>query len=147
MRITMEADYAIRILYHLAKENARCDSVTLAEQLGIPQRYCLKILHALSTERLVRSYPGKGGGCELAVSPSSVTLRRIIETIDGPIRLSRCQSDEVNCTRVQNKEHCMFHHIFAELGQQLCERLDRISLADVVNPKNTVDDVLKKIQF
>ena len=134
MRITMEADYAIRILYHLSKENMRCDSGAMAEKLGIPKR-------------LVYSYPGKGGGYELAVSPASVTLRRIIELIDGPICLSRCQSDEVNCTRVQNKEHCMFHCIFAQLGNKLCEKLDRITLSDIINPENTVDDVLKKIQF
>ena len=147
MRITMEADYAIRILYHLSKENMRCDSGAMAEKLGIPKRYCLKILHALSCAGLVCSYPGKGGGYELAVSPALVTLRRIIELIDGPICLSRCQSDEVNCTRVQNKEHCMFHCIFAQLGKQLCEKLDRITLSDVINPENTTNEVLKKIQF
>ncbi len=38
MRITMEADYAIRILYHLSKENMRCDSGAMAEKLGIPKR-------------------------------------------------------------------------------------------------------------
>ena len=34
MRITMEADYAIRILYHLSKENMRCDSGAMAEKLS-----------------------------------------------------------------------------------------------------------------
>ena len=40
----------------------------------------------------------------------------------------------------------MFHRIFAQLGNKLCEKLDRITLSDIINPENTTNDVLKKIQ-
>ena len=44
MHITQEADYAVRIVYCLAREARRMDARTISEQMAISLRFSLKIL-------------------------------------------------------------------------------------------------------
>ena len=146
MRITMETDYAIRILFYLCKKNTRCDSTDMVQQLGIPPRYCLKILRRLSAAGMIRSYPGKGGGYEPYKAPCDITLKDIVALFEGPIQLSRCQDEAFDCTRVSDRECCVFHRIFAVLGEQIAQKLDRITLAAVTDHTRSINEILSLIQ-
>ena len=44
MRITHEADYAVRIVYVLAKENKMLPARDISERSGVTLRFALKIL-------------------------------------------------------------------------------------------------------
>ena len=44
MHITQESDYAVRIVYCLAREARRMDARTISEQMAISLRFSLKIL-------------------------------------------------------------------------------------------------------
>ena len=133
MRITQEADYAIRFVYILAKHQ---DTVQGAAQLSqaaaTPERYTLKILHKLKHQGIVQSVKGAHGGYRLACAPTEVSLKRIIEAIDGEIALSKCMGEEP-CTRMGlNKDGCCFHRIFCTLSREVAERLSGITIADVL---------------
>ena len=133
MRITQEADYAIRFVYMLAKQP---DTVQGAAQLSqssaTPERYTLKILHKLKHSGIVQSVKGAHGGYLLAKEPTELSLRLIIEAIDGEIALSKCMGDEP-CTRMgDNKQGCCFHRIFCTLSREVAERLSGITIADVL---------------
>ena len=133
MRITQEADYAIRFVYLLAQQR---DTVQGAPQLSIraktPERYTLKILHKLKQEGIVASVKGAHGGYCLAKDPSEISLKLIIEAIDGEIALSKCMSDEP-CTRMgDNKQACCFHRIFCSISHEVADRLSGITIADVL---------------
>ena len=58
MRITLESDYALRILGALAAEDDRVDAKTLSDKISVSQKFTLKILHKLVQNDLVRSYKG-----------------------------------------------------------------------------------------
>ena len=58
MRITQEADYALRIVCFLAEEARVLDATTIAESAHITPRFALKILRKLVLGGLVRSYKG-----------------------------------------------------------------------------------------
>ena len=62
MHITQEADYAVRIVYCLAREARRMDARTISEQMAISLRFSLKILGKLAQSGLVVSYKGNRGG-------------------------------------------------------------------------------------
>jgi len=62
MCITQESDYAIRIIYCLANENARCDAGFISTKMGITLRFSLKILGKLVQGGLVNSFKGNKGG-------------------------------------------------------------------------------------
>ena len=62
MVMTLEADYAVRIVEYLTKNPQRRDAKTISEETRIPLRFSLKILRELVAEGLVCSYKGAKGG-------------------------------------------------------------------------------------
>lgn len=132
MRITLESDYALRIVTALAEKNERVDAKTLSEQTSVTPRFTLKILHKLAVGNIVHSYKGVGGGYVLAVSPSELTLKTIIELIDGPIAIARCIESEGGCALNHDKAACAYHHIFDYLSFDLAQKLDKITIQDVI---------------
>ena len=94
MHITLEADYAVRMVELLSAMKNRQDAGTIAEGTNVPQRFCLKILRNLVAAGIVKSYKGSHGGYELAAPPEQITLRQVIEAVEGPYQLSRCVGKE-----------------------------------------------------
>ena len=66
MHITQESDYAIRIVYCLAKSSARRDARGISEEINVSLRFSLKILGKLVQSGIVTSFKGNRGGYELA---------------------------------------------------------------------------------
>ena len=93
MRITHEADYAVRIAYVLAKEGDMLPAREISEKSGVTLRFALKILRKMSADGIVTSFKGAGGGYRLDLPPSELSLGRLIEAIDGPLEISHCLSD------------------------------------------------------
>lgn len=133
MRITLESDYALRIVTVLAERNEKMDAKTLSEQTSVTPRFALKILHKLAVGNIVKSYKGVSGGYVLIVPPSELTLKTIIELIDGPIAIARCIETEEGCALKHDKAACTYHHIFDSLSLDLSRKLDKITIADVIN--------------
>ena len=133
MRITQEADYALRIVALLASHDSLVDANTIADEAGITQRFALKILRKLSLGDVVGSQKGANGGYRLAKSPEEITLKEIIELIDGEIAISKCLSEEHICSKQGiNKSACKIHLIFDAINRDLVERLDKITIASVI---------------
>ena len=133
MRITLESDYALRILSALAKHEGVIDAKTLSEETSVTPRFTLKILHKLVGGDLVSSYKGVGGGYRLKVSPDNISLKRVIELIDGPIAIVRCLDNQECCSLNNDKTACDFHHIFDKISLDLAQKLGSITIADVIN--------------
>ena len=66
MHITLESDYAIRIVVFLAQQGKRADAKLISENTEVSLRFALKILRKLVSGGIIRSYKGTTGGYELA---------------------------------------------------------------------------------
>ncbi len=130
MHITLETDYAVRIVEALTREGKRLDARTISGRTCVPQRFALKILRKLVADGLVRSYQGASGGYELARCPEKITLREVIESVEGPYRISRCQGDEYCCDHTS----CRFHQIYKEISDLVRARLDEYTFAAICQP-------------
>lgn len=142
MRVTKEADYALRIMWYLSgvlKNNADkkiIDAGTMSDSLCIPPRFTLKILRKLTKEGFIKSYKGMNGGYTLAGLPDKITMRKIIESVDGPVEISRCLNDEYECTRVGNqKDDCAYHRVFEDINKKITAEFDKITF-DMLLDKN-----------
>lgn len=135
MHITLEADYAVRMVEFLAALQSRQDAGTIAENTNVPQRFCLKILRNLAAAGIVKSYKGSRGGYELAAPPEQVTLRQVIEAVEGPYQLSRCVGKEHDCAGSCSREFacdCRFQQVYREISQMVREKLDSVTFAQPV---------------
>ena len=136
MRITLESDYALRILSELALHDEVIDAKTISESTSVTLRFTLKILHKLVQGGLVTSYKGVNGGYQLKTAPEKITLKTVIELIEGPIAIMRCLGNGEACTMVSDKTACIYHHIFDEISLELSAKLNNITIADVLGRKH-----------
>ena len=132
MRITLESDYALRIVSALSEYEGVVDANTLAEKTSVSLRFALKILHKLVQGNLVSSFKGSKGGYKLKLPAEQITLKRVIELIDGPIAIVRCLDSTENCSLNCDKTACAYHHIFDKISLDLAAKLQNITINDVI---------------
>ena len=133
MRITSESDYALRIITAMSKKDGVTDAKTLAEETNVTLRFTLKILNKLVGGGIAESYKGARGGYKLKLSADSISLKMIIELIDGPIAIVRCLESAECCSLNQDKTACEYHHIFDYISLDLASKLGKITISDVIN--------------
>jgi Rrf2 family protein len=132
MHITLESDYAVRIVDCLAGAKSRMDARTIAQNTGVTLRFSLKILHKLVAVGLVRSFKGAKGGYELAQPPEAVTLREVIEAIEGPYTFSRCLDPVFSCrcdASACRRKDCRFQRIYDDISEIVRAKLGQITFA------------------
>ncbi len=126
MRITLEANYAIRIIDCLANTKSRLSAKIISERTGVSLRFALKILRKLCIAKLIRSYKGAQGGYELIRKPGDINLKDVIETVDGPIAINRCEENCI-CSKVESVELCAYFAIFTEMSEMIRDKLASIN--------------------
>jgi Rrf2 family protein len=135
MRITLESDYALRILTELAEHDDVVDANTLSDATSVTIRFTLKILNKLVKNGFVSSFKGARGGYKLKLPKEEITLKSVIELIDGPIVIARCLESSEACSLNKDKTSCTYHHIFNTISVDVAKKLEAITIADVINRK------------
>lgn len=152
MHITLEADYAVRIVGCLVEAvygrqppkavaasitatparltTTRLDAKTISERTHVTLRFALKILRKLVSAGIVRSFKGTQGGYELAKSPEQITLCTVIECVEGPYRLSRCLENDYVCNRGASG-HCSFQDAFRKISDNVRLELESYTFANM----------------
>lgn len=135
MYVTLETDYAIRIIDTLARhEGRRMGAKLIAEEGCVTLRFSLKILRKLATSGLVRSYKGAQGGYELARPLEKITPNDVLEAIEGPYLLNRCLRDGHVCSRMPDGQ-CPYHRLFGKITHTVRQELSSLSFADILDEK------------
>ena len=129
MKLTKSTDFALRTLIYLADCNGLTTLSTLSSRLDVPYNNLTKIVQKLAKCQIVQTEKGKYGGIKLLKSADKITLREIIELIDGPTRLSECQDDPKNCGL---SCQCKLKGVFGDLQVQINQLFDSVKLKDVV---------------
>lgn len=132
MRITSEADYAVRIVYRLAEKNGRIGAKEIAENVHVTMRFTLKILRKLVIAEIAKSYKGAGGGYTLARPADAISVLDVIEAIDGPVLLNKCLEGDMACSAEHVPDSCIFRGIWRELSEKVQASLAEESFADLI---------------
>ncbi|MDR2932842.1 MAG: Rrf2 family transcriptional regulator [Oscillospiraceae bacterium] len=127
MHITLETDYAIRIVDYLSRHNKRIGAQAIAENNDVTLRFSLKILSKLVAGGIVRSYKGALGGYEIAKPLNEISVHDILETIEGPYEFSRCLNIDHVCHRNVNGQ-CPYHKLFDSISDQVRAQLKNATM-------------------
>ena len=131
MDISRKTDYALRMLSMLAENEDSLLSVrTAAEQVSVPYSFARSIQHGLVQAGIVESLRGVHGGMRLKVDPAEVTIRQVVEAVQGPLLMNDCTGNSADCPRMA---FCCYHPIWAGAQALVHSYLDSVTLDDVVN--------------
>lgn len=131
MVLTRAGDYGIFGVIYLAKQPkgkiVSLSEVSKAE--NIPEKFLAKIFQHLSRSGLIRSHRGARGGFSLARSPGEITVKELLEAIQGPICFSKCLSELDDCDR---KEICKLRNVMQKAQDNTIRILTQKTLSDLV---------------
>ncbi len=100
----------------------------LAETTGIPLPTVTRILKMLANGKLLDSQRGSQGGYSLTKSAKEISVAKVIETMEGPISLTECASDDCGCSY---EAYCAVGKPWQKINKAIREVLENISLADM----------------
>lgn len=105
MRFTTKTEYGLNCLAYMAKskpgELVTIKDMSEKEQFSVP--YIEKILQKLRAANIVISHQGKGGGYSLARHPNQITLKEIVDALEGATFDVYCEP--------QTREHIICTHL------------------------------------
>lgn len=132
MKLSRLADYAIRAVVHLASkedsEERRATISEIAKAQKIPQSFLAKVMQSLTRGGLVIAQRGKTGGFSLAREGSKITVRNIIEAVEGPIIFNRCLVRPGSC---EIDTFCGSHFVWIEAQEAIVKVLESHTAADM----------------
>ena len=141
MRVTQEADYAIRICLILDSYAKKMGASEIAVAACITQKEALKVLRKLNEAGYVRSYKGMRGGYEMARHGADITVLDIIEVMDGPVLISKCLECDHHCSKNACKTDCNMHIAFGAINRILRENLGTITVKTLHDKRLSASDI------
>ena len=130
MQLTRAADYAVRVMIHLATlpANERALLPALAGATGAPKSFLSKVLQALCRAGFIASRRGQSGGFEMLPAGREASIRSVIESIEGPICLNLCLTTGASCNR---RFYCPVHPIWQNAQEAMLGVLSAATVADL----------------
>ena len=127
LQLTRGGEYAIRAMSYLARfpDGHVASLHDIGQAQDIPESFLAKILQSLVHGGLAVSQRGAHGGFALARSATDITMRDVIEAVDGPVALNQCVLWPEDCERSGD---CELHKAWMRAQAQLMDVLDTVTL-------------------
>ncbi len=141
MKLSTRSRYGARLMFELAL-NYNNDLIFLkdiAKRQGVSEKYLSKLIIPLRGAGFVNTVRGAHGGYIIAKDPKEITMRQIVEILEGDITPVECIKDKNICGR----RNCPTKFVWDEVYRVILNTLDNITLADVVECyKNNIDNFI-----
>ncbi len=135
MRITRKSDYGLRAMYELARRYGQSPiSISeIATAQRIPDPFLEKIMQELKAAGLIAATHGRSGGYSLRRPPEEISVREILEALEGRLALVVCLDPALKC---EIEEGCPTSQLWIVINERFEEALEGITLADLVGRLN-----------
>jgi len=126
MELSRAAQFALRTVLDLAV-GGPTRTADVAARRGIPPAQAGKVVQALARGGIVRTARGARGGIRLARAAETVTLRQVIEAIEGPVAVARCLVwNDCPCD-----QPCVVRETLNRIQRKVEDLLDSVTVADL----------------
>jgi Rrf2 family cysteine metabolism transcriptional repressor len=126
MKITARAEYASLAVLDLALHynSGQVQAKEIADRQQIPLKFLEQILIQLRNAGLVRSIRGASGGYLLARSPDEISLKDVVEAVEGELNIIDSKLDDRTLKAV-----------WTEIQEDFLSRLGTVTIRQLVNRK------------
>lgn len=135
MKISIEADYAIRMILYMFKRDILVSGLEIVHKCETPEQMGLKILTRLVRGGLLGSIKGKNGGFFFPKEKLDMTLFDIINLFDG-LSINKCLSNSKNCT--YKKGNCVICDVLKEINNDIVKKFSETFIKDLWLEQNNI---------
>ena len=131
MMVSTKGRYGLRVLLDVAlhQEQGPVALSEIARRQALSQKYLWQVINPLKKAGFLRSTRGSQGGYVLAHDPNAITVRDIVEVLEGPVALVACVNDPETCERSVD---CTAHEIWSEIEAKVVAAMASVTLRDIV---------------
>lgn len=136
MQFTKAEAYGIfGMLYLAGQPSGRVTPLSeISEAQDIPEKFLAKIFQSLSKTGLIRSYRGVKGGFSLGRPADEITIREVVEHIQGPYYIAKCLGGDNLCDRVD----CPIKVLLQKTQTAMMDIFSQHTIADLLKWQKTV---------
>lgn len=131
MILSRKSDYGLRAALELARlyGSGLLPARRIAEQHRLPTAFVKKLMQALCRARLVRATVGQQGGYALARPPKQISIRELLEALEGNLAPVSCLIPDADCKITIG---CHTRCVWSHLDRKIREALESVSLQDAL---------------
>jgi Rrf2 family protein len=104
----------------------------IAESWGLPESFLAKIFQKLSKGGILESRRGVSGGFSLAKPMGQITLKEILDVVQGPTTIGWCEIEEEKCDRFKN---CPLTKVLDKIRDYMKNAFEKTTIADLSREK------------
>lgn len=131
MKLSTRSRYGVRLMIYLGlnygKEHVLLKDISAAEDIS--EKYLSQIIIPLKNVRLVNSFRGASGGYSLAKNPKDISVKDIVQVLEGKVSLVDCVDNPNGCSRLSQ---CVTRDLWCSLSKKILDTLSSITLEDLV---------------
>lgn len=132
INISEAALIAIHALAAMAGSDESMSTHELAVFMGVSANHLSKVLQMLHRSGYISSVRGPAGGYRLAKSPDQITIKDILEVIEGPLPTGHCLFSSSKCHR----KACVFGDMAEVVNRKIIDTLSNTTLSDFSKKEN-----------
>jgi len=129
MFLTRRSDYGLQAVFALARSSGFVSAKQIAQERNLPAAFVKKLLQKLCRAGLVKASVGKQGGYRLARAPEKISIRELLQALEGDLAPVSCLARDHRCDLADG---CTTQHIWAQIDHKIQEALESISLKDIL---------------
>ena len=140
MHLTAFSDYTLRTLMYLAlRPDKLCTIDEIAAAYGISAHHLTKVVHQAAQAGDIATTRGQGGGLRLARQPEAITIGRVLRRTEPDLEIAPCFGAATSCAI---QPACVLQGVLGDALAAFLGVLDRVTLADLVRPKQRLSGLL-----
>jgi Rrf2 family protein len=128
MKLSTRSRYGVRLMLDLARSRGQVYLKDIAKEEEISEKYLSLIIIPLKAAGLVASMRGAHGGYTLAREPSAITLKEIVDLLEGDTCLVDCVKNPSACPRASK---CASRDLWSTVSEGISQTLGSITLEDL----------------
>lgn len=138
MKMSTRGRYGIKAMLELAlsydKEMMSVRSI--AEKQNISDLYLEQLFSVLKKHGLIKSVRGAKGGYFLAREPKEITIKHIMDALEGPINISDCVEKDTRC---DNLDRCATRVLWVKIRDAIDDIFVSVTLQDIIDEHNKLN--------
>jgi Rrf2 family protein len=131
MKLSTKGRYGVRLMLDLAAHYGERPVILreISQREDISEKYLWHVITPLKSAGLINVTRGAHGGYELAKVPDEISVKDILEVVEGPLCMVDCVKEPATCER---SSFCIARDLWDETSKALTDLLKKTTLASLI---------------
>lgn len=138
MKMSTRGRYGIKAMLELALvyDTGMMSVRSIAQKQKISELYLEQLFSILKKANLIKSVRGAKGGYSLTRTPKEITIKDIIDVVEGPVNISDCVEKNSSC---DNLDKCATRVLWVKIKDAIDSIFSSVTLQDIIDEHNKLN--------